>query len=97
MLEDRVYLSDLYDYYSPLLTEKQRLYFEDYYFQNLTLSEMSENYKVSRNAIHKNIKETSSKLLEYEQKLKLLEKNQKIIKIIKNLDEKIKKQIEEWI
>lgn len=97
MLEDTIYLSKLYDYYSPLLTEKQCLYFEDYYFQNLTLSEMSENYKVSRNAIHKNIKETSFKLVEYEKKLKLLEKKQKVMTIINNLDEKIRKQIEEWI
>ena len=97
MLEEGIYLNSLYDYYSELLTEKQRLYFEEYYFNNLTLAEISENYEVSRNAAHKNIKETTLKLLEYEEKLKLYEKGCKIRKIIESLDENIKEQIEEWI
>ena len=40
----RVYIIDLYDIYGSLLTEKQRAYFEDYYFLDLSLSEMAENY-----------------------------------------------------
>ncbi len=95
MVEDRVYLSNLYDYYSPLLTEKQCLYFEEYYFHNLTLSEISENHNISRNAVHKNVKETVSKLLEYEEKLKLFYKANHIREIIKDTD--IKEKIEEWI
>lgn len=95
MIEDAIYFSTLYDYYSPLLTEKQKLYFEDYYFNNLTLSEMAENYSISRNAIHKNIKETNNKLIEYEKKLHLKEKAEKIRNLI--TDEKLKEQIEEWI
>lgn len=97
MLEDAIYLSILYDYYGILLTEKQRLYFEDYYFNNLTLSEMSENYGISRNAIHKNIKETSNKLLEYEEKLKLKKKSDQIRKLLEKEDSKLKEKIEEWI
>lgn len=97
MLEEGIYLNSLYDYYSELLTEKQKLYFEEYYFNNLTLAEISENYNVSRNAVHKNIKETTLKLLEYEEKLKLYEKSCRIKGIIQNLDQNIKEQIEEWI
>ena len=97
MLEDAIYLSILYDYYGILLTEKQRLYFEDYYFNNLTLSEMSENYGISRNAIHKNIKETSNKLLEYEEKLKLKKKSDQIRNLLEKEDSKLKEKIEEWI
>ena len=37
-MEETIYLSTLFDYYGVLLTDKQRLYFEDYYFNNLTLS-----------------------------------------------------------
>ena len=51
MLEEGIYLNSLYDYYSELLTEKQKLYFEEYYFNNLTLAEISENYKVDRKSV----------------------------------------------
>ena len=37
----------LYDIYGALLTDKQRSYFEDYYFKNLTLSEISEKYNIN--------------------------------------------------
>ena len=50
-MEEFVYYNNLYDYYKELLTLKQKEYFEDYYQNNLTLSEMADNYQVSRNAI----------------------------------------------
>ncbi len=86
----------LYDFYGDLLTESQKTYFEDYYFNNLSLSEISDNLGVSRNAVHKQIKVASSKLIEFENKLKLLEKNKKLIEIQKLIeDEKIKKMLNE--
>ena len=41
-MENQVLLCILYDYYGELLTDKQKQYFKDYYFENLSLSEMSE-------------------------------------------------------
>lgn len=96
-MDKTIYLINIYDYYEELLTEKQKEYFKDYYFKNLSLSEISENKKISRNAIYKVIKETEKKLNYYEETLKLYKKALKIKKIIKNLDEKIKKEIEELI
>ena len=58
---------------------------------------MSENYDISRNAIHKNLKETEEKLLYYEKVLKLYEKNKKIKKIINNLDDDLKNKLLELI
>lgn len=66
------------------------MYFKDYYFDNLTLAEISENYQVSRSAAHKQIKEAENKLKFYEDKLKLYEKSLKIKEIIKDLKEKDK-------
>ena len=66
-MQERLYLIDLYDYYGELLTDKQKIYFEDYYFNNLSLAEISENYDISRNAIHKQLKEVETKLLNYEE------------------------------
>ncbi len=96
-MENQVLLCILYDYYGELLTDKQKKYFIDYYFENLSLSEMSENYDISRNAIHKNLKETEEKLLYYEKVLKLYEKNKKIKKIINNLDDDLKNKLLELI
>ena len=92
-----IYLSGLYDYYGSLLTDKQREYFENYYFNNLSLAEIAENYQTSRNAIHKQIKDTENKLLYYEDKLGLCRKSLEIMEIIKELDEDIIEQIEELI
>ena len=68
-MDNRNYLIILYDFYGELLNDKQREYFEDYYFNNLSLGEISENVGVSRNAIHKNIKGSEEKLYFYEEKL----------------------------
>ena len=96
-MDNQILLNILYDYYGELLTDKQKNYFKDYYFDNLTLSEISENYNISRNAIHKSLKEIEEKLLYYEEKLKLYEKNIKIKKIIANLDDDLKNKIIELI
>lgn len=81
-MEDIVYYNDLYDLYGDLLTEKQRKYFEDYYFDNYSFSEMAEHFSVSRNAVFKQIHIVIEKLEEYEKKLKLLEKKKVIQSIL---------------
>ncbi|MCI8778493.1 MAG: hypothetical protein HFI86_00070 [Bacilli bacterium] len=96
-MEEQLYLTNLYDYYKELLTEKQRDYFEEYYFNNLSLSEISENFCVSRNAVHKQLKEIENKLIEYEEKLKLYSKSIEIKRILINIDEETKNKIENLI
>ena len=90
-MEEYVHYNNLYDCYQTLLTEKQRIYFEEYYFNNLSLSEISENYNVSRNAAYKQIQITIKKLIEYEEKLKLNEKRIKIEKLIEKEEDNNKK------
>ena len=92
-----VELTILYDYYGELLTNKQKLYFEDYYFSNLSLQEIAENNNVSRNAVHNSLKDIISKLKYFEDKLKLYEKSKEINKLIENIDEDIKNKIKELI
>lgn len=91
-MENELYLINLYDCYKNLLTKKQQEYFEDYYFNNLSLTEISENESVSRNAIHKQLKEVCLKLNDFEDKLKVNEKYEKILKLV---DDNIKEKIEE--
>ncbi len=95
---DSFYLIDLYDIYGSLLTEKQQKYFEDYYFDNLSLKEISDNYNVSRNAVHNSIKDVENKLISYEAKLEIYKKDKKIKEIITKIsDEAIKKELKELI
>ncbi len=54
---------------------------------------MSENYGITRNAIHKRLKETEEKLLFYENTLRIYEKNKKILALIQ--DKALKEKIEE--
>jgi predicted DNA-binding protein YlxM (UPF0122 family) len=94
-MDDRTYLTILYDYYGELFNEHQRMYFEDYYFQNLSLGEISENYNVSRNAVHKVIKGVEEKLVEYEGKLNLYKKSALLDEIIRDInDKKLKTKLE---
>lgn len=94
-MEKLFYYNDLYDLYGELLTVKQREYFEDYYFNNLSFSEMAKSFDVSRNAIFKQIHIVTDRLEEYEKILHLLEKKKKLEEIINNLDDNtIKKELE---
>jgi predicted DNA-binding protein YlxM (UPF0122 family) len=94
-MDEQTYLTILYDYYGDLFNEHQKSYFEDYYFDNLSLGEMSENYNVSRNAIHKVIKNVEEKLKEYEDKLHLYKNSMILNDIIKSVkDEKLKAKLE---
>jgi predicted DNA-binding protein YlxM (UPF0122 family) len=71
-------LIKLYDIYGSLLTEKQRAYFEDYYYMDLSLAEIAENYNISRNAVFDQIKRASEALYNYELNLHLVLKMKKI-------------------
>lgn len=94
-MQKRDYLIILYDYYGELLSEDNKKYFEDYYFDNLSLSEIAENNNISRNAVHKHIKTSEIKLNYFEEKLLLYKKNMEIKEKINNIkDENIKKTIE---
>ena len=94
-MEKLVYLNNLYDLYGILLTEKQQTYFEEYYFNNLSYGEISEKYNISRNACFKQLKIIEDKLFDYEKKLNLYYKKEKINAIINMIDDKnLKEELE---
>lgn len=95
-MEQRDYLIILYDYYGELLSDDNKKYFEDYYFDNLSLGEIADNSCISRNAVHKHIKSAEVKLMFYEEKLSLYNKDKRLREVLKTIkDEKIKEMIEE--
>ena len=82
-LEKKNHYNILYSYYQDLLTEKQKEVFENYYFEDYSLSEISLALKVSRNAIWDLLKKVERNLDNYENKLHLYQKN---INLNKKLD-----------
>ena len=86
-MDHRLYITALYDIYGELLTTKQQEYFEDYYFNNLSLGEMALNYDISRNAIFKQIRIVVDKLKVFEDKLKFYEKINKVNGIIDRIED----------
>ena len=90
-LEEKIVLMELYDLYQNLLTEKQRQYFEAAYYDDSSMSEIADEYEVSRNAVHDQLKKTISKLQDIEKAVHLREHNSKInslFEVLKNLESK---------
>ncbi len=96
-MDRKIYMNNLYDYYGELLTDKQRKYFEDYYFNDLSLGEISSNMDVSRNAVYNQLKSALDRLEFYEEVLHLYEKSLRIKSLIRNLDSELILKIEELI
>ena len=67
--------SILYDFYAPLLSERQREVFELYNEENLSLSEIGANIGVSRQAVHIAVSKAGEELAGYEEKLGLIAKH----------------------
>ena len=81
---EREYIISLYEIYKELLTNKQRMYFENYYYEDLSLNEIAINNNVSKTMVSKNINNTINKLKDYESKLKIYFKESKLKECLKN-------------
>lgn len=68
-MEKNVKISILCDLYGKLLTQKQFDFLNDYYNNDLSLSEIAENNQITRQAVRDIIKKGENKLFEYEEKL----------------------------
>ena len=88
-MENKVEISILCEIYGKLLTEKQRIFLEDYYNNDLSLSEIAENENITRQAVRDIIKKGENKLFEMEEKLgfmkKRIEQEQQISIILEEL------------
>ena len=97
-MKQRDYVINLYEIYKGLLTKNQAYYFENYYFEDLSLAEISENNNVSRAFVSKTVNLVVNKLLAFENNLKIYENKQKLNKIINSIeDENIKEKLNELI
>ena len=88
-MDRKVEISVLLDLYGKLLTEKQFFLLNDYYNQDLSLSEIAENENITRQAVRDNLKKGEKKLFEFEEKLGIMKKtlvqNEKIAVILSKI------------
>jgi predicted DNA-binding protein YlxM (UPF0122 family) len=81
-------LSVLLDFYGDTLTEKQKNVLELYYNEDLSLSEIAEHEKISRQGVRDSIKRGEEALLDLEEKLKMAEKFISLAKLLDDIKEK---------
>lgn len=90
-----LYFNTLFTIYAELLTEKEQNIFSLYYEENLSLSEIAENLKISRSAVYNTVKIVERKLENYEQKLRVSAKNELLKEVIEEpIKEKLKQEIQ---
>lgn len=87
----------LYEIYKNLLTDKQRDYFENYYYEDLSLSEIAENFIVSKTIVSKTLKQVESKLTELEETLGLNKIYDDLVNLKNNININDKNKIEKII
>ncbi len=88
-MEINVQISMLNQIYGKLLTQKQYEIIDDYYNNDLSLSEIAENNQITRQAVRDILKKGEKKLFEYEEKLmfmkRMLNQEKKIEKVLEEL------------
>jgi len=77
MLNKVLRIGRLYDFYGSLLTDKQQECLEMHYLNDLSLSEIADEFGVSRQAVHDILRRAEQTLEEYESKLGLVERHQR--------------------
>ena len=86
-LERRVYMNLLYDFYSPLLTERQRNVYEMLYFSDLAPAEAARSLGISRQAVHILERRIMKRLEDIEKELHFAETTRRLEERIQKLEE----------
>ena len=74
MKQDALQMSLLFDYYGELLSEKQRVCFDLYYNQDLSLAEIAASSGISRQGVWDNIRRADAALRDTEARLGLVQR-----------------------
>lgn len=89
MVDEIAKASLLYDFYGALLTEKQRQVMALYHEENLSLSEIANEFGISRQAVHDTLKKAEQALEDYDNKLNLIDKLVRTEEVIAEIDRQI--------
>ncbi|WP_241080282.1 YlxM family DNA-binding protein [Natranaerofaba carboxydovora] len=74
MLEKTNKINLLFDFYGPLLTDKQEKAIRLYYIEDYSLGEIADNLNISRQGVFDSLKRGEEALDRYEEKLGLYKK-----------------------
>lgn len=84
-LKEKVELSILFDFYGELLKDHNKHIFEDYILNDLSLSEIGEEQKISRQGVYDIVKRCSKQLKDCEDKLSLVKKFEQTRKMVNQI------------
>lgn len=85
---DKIYERGLlFDFYGELLTSHQQKIYSEAVFNDMSLSELSEEEGISRQGIHDLIRRCDKILQEYEDKLHLIERFKSMKKTVHSMEE----------
>lgn len=86
MINDRFEISILRDFYGSLLTKKQDEMLKLRYDDDLSFGEIAEILGVSRQAVLDSLNKGERHLAEYEQNLKCLDRQRRIVALLDSVD-----------
>lgn len=77
-LEKTNRMNVLFDFYGPLLTEKQQTFLKCYFQDDYSLGEIAADFDISRQAVYEHLKRAEQALEDYEAKLRLAARHDRI-------------------
>lgn len=90
IMEKEFELIELFEIYQDLLTDRQKDLFKSHYLFDLSLQEIAEEESTTRQSVFDAVKKVRLKLVEFEKKLKIKEKNAKLNDLANNIKDKNK-------
>ncbi len=85
-MDDIIERGRLYDYYGGLLTEHQRQIYEAVVYNDMSLSEIAQEYDISRQGVHDLIRRCDKMLKRYEDSLGLIARTGSVIDKLDRID-----------
>ncbi len=82
-LADKLVVSELYNIYGELLTQKQQAMFELYYFEDYSIIEIAQMNDITKNAVYNSLKKSIKQLEKYEECLQVKANYQTNVEMLK--------------
>ena len=80
--------AELFDIYGNLLTDRQKEIFSSFYLEDLSLGEIAENLGITRQSVLDSVKKSENQLVNYEEAMKISERNKKLSEVLQKIKEK---------